>query len=276
MLVDYHVHTPYCGHAHGKIVQYIDRAVELGHEEIGFADHLGRYYLTHVQRRRFWDWGMNERNISRYIAELLELRDVYRGRIRIKIGLEIDFIEGADDLLAPFLDHFDFDFTLASIHCLPRFGWSHLSEYRNHDPLQVVQEYFRLARAALRSRKFSSIAHPDFIWRYLKLSDEEAARVYEREVADLVREALDADGCLEINANGYLWSNGQAADGPDPFIMLLGELRTKKVPVTLGSDAHDPGMVGKSFGDLVPVLHSWNITTCATFTEGKRRLVPLG
>ena len=276
MLVDYHVHTPYCGHAHGKIVEYIDRAIELGFGEIGFADHLGRYYLTHVQRRRFWDWGMNERNISRYVAELLELRDVYRDRIRIKIGLEIDFIEGADELLAPFLDHFDFDFTLASVHCLPRFGWSHLSEYRNYDPRQVVEEYFRLARAALRSRKFSSVAHPDFIWRYLKLPDDDAAVLYKREIEELVREAVESDGCIEINANGYLWSQNTADEEQDPFVMLLGELRTRTVPVTLGSDAHDPGMVGKAFGDLVPVLHSWEIRSCATFTEGKRQMVPLG
>ena len=276
MLTDYHVHTPYCGHAHGKIIQYIDRAVELGIAEIGFADHLGRYYLTHVQRRRFWDWGMNERNISRYIAELLELRDVYRDRISIKIGLEIDYIEGADELLAPFLEHFPFDFTLASIHCLPRFGWTHLSEYRNYDLEQVIYEYFRCAKAALRSRKFSSLAHPDFIWRYLKVTEGTIAAMYEREIRELVQEAAQSGICIEINANGYLWSNGTDAGGPDPFIMLLGELRSQQVPVTIGSDAHDPRMVGKAFDDLIPVLHSWEIRSCATFTDGKMKVVPLG
>ena len=276
MLVDYHVHTPYCGHAHGKIVQYVDRAIELGMEEIGFADHLGRYYLTHVQKRRFWDWGMNERNIGRYYAELAELRDLYSDRIRIKIGLEVDFIEGADELLAPFLDNFDFDFTLASIHCLPRFGWSHLSEYRNHHPVEVVSEYFRCAAAALRSRKFSSIAHPDFIWRYMRIPDDEAAAFYEREIDGLVREAADCDGCIEINANGYVWSGDHTSDRPDLFVMLLEKIRTHRIPVTIGSDAHDPRMVGKAYDDLIPVLHSWGIKNCAVFTEGKRQLVPLG
>ena len=276
MLVDYHVHTPYCGHAHGTIIQYIDRAIELGMEEIGFADHLGRYYLTRVQKRRFWDWGMDERNISRYFAELSELRDLYRDRIRIKIGLEIDFIEGADELLAPFLENFDFDFTLASIHCLPRFGWTHLSEYRNRNPEEVVTEYFRCARAAIRSRRFGSLAHPDFIWRYLHISDDAAEGFYERELDGLVREAGEFDGCIEINANGYIWSNEHASDGPDPFVLLLGALRSGRVPVTIGSDAHDPQMVGKAYGDLVPVLHSWEIGNCAVFTEGKRQMVPLG
>jgi HisJ family histidinol phosphate phosphatase len=62
MRVDYHVHTPYCGHAHGKIIHYIDSAIENGIQEIGFADHLGRYYLTPAQKRRYWDWGWMKEN----------------------------------------------------------------------------------------------------------------------------------------------------------------------------------------------------------------------
>ena len=275
MLVDYHIHTPYCGHAHGKIIQYVERAIELGFAEIGFADHLGRYYLTHVQRRRFWDWGMNERDISRYIAELLEVRDVYGDRIRIKIGLEIDFIEGADELLAPFLDHFPFDFTIGSLHCLPRFGWTHLSEYKNYNPLQVAAEYFRCARLALHCGHFSSFAHPDFIWRYLKWP-ENARVFFEREIEAMVEAAERSTTCIEINANGYLWSQTHTDEAADPFILLLAELRKRQVPVTLGSDAHDPQMVGKAFADLIPVLRSWEITRCATFTDGKMTLVPLG
>ncbi len=27
MLADYHVHTPYCGHAKGKIIEYIEAAI---------------------------------------------------------------------------------------------------------------------------------------------------------------------------------------------------------------------------------------------------------
>jgi histidinol-phosphatase (PHP family) len=219
---------------------------------------------------------MNERDISRYVAELLELREIYGDRIRIKIGLEIDFVEGADELLAPFLDRFDFDFTLGSIHCLPHFGWSHLSEYKNYDPEKVALEYFRCARAALRSHLFSSFAHPDFIWRYLRWPENDAATFYEREIGALVREAAENDTCIEINANGYLWSNANISEGPDPLVMLLAEIRESRLPVTLGSDAHDPQMVGKSFADLIPVLRSWEITSCATFTEGKRRLVELG
>jgi histidinol-phosphatase (PHP family) len=277
VLVDYHIHTPYCGHAQGKTIQYIETAIALGFDEICFSDHLGRYYLTHVQRRRYWDWGMNERNITRYIKELAELRDMYRDRINIKIGLEIDFIEGAEELLQPFLDHYAFDFLLGSIHCLPRYGWKHLADYSSYNETEVITEYFRCARAALASRKFQSLAHLDFIWRYLRWPQADGAQFFAREIADTVTTARESGTCVEINANGFLWSQmNSPPGGPDPFMLLLDELRKQNVPVTIGSDAHDPLLVGKSFGDLIPALHSHGIFNCTTFTEGKPKIVPFG
>ncbi len=276
MIFDYHIHTPYCGHAKGKTVEYIEKAIELGFDEIGFAEHLGRYYLTRVQRRLYWDWGMDERNLLRYITELSDLRNLYSDRIKIKIGLEIDFIEGAEDMVTPFLDHFTFDYILGAIHCLPRFGWKHLADYKNYDEEEVFAEYFSCARAALRSKLFNSLAHIDFIWRYLRRPNSGAIRFLEEEIAATVQTAAETETCMEINANGYLWSQMKIANGPDPFLALLGEIRNRGVSVTLGSDAHEPTLVGKSFREIIAMLQEYRIDGCMTFTEGKGRKVKLG
>ncbi|MBN1308848.1 MAG: histidinol-phosphatase [Chitinispirillaceae bacterium] len=276
MIVDYHIHTPYCGHAQGKTIQYIEKAIEAGIDEIGFSDHLGRYYLTHVQRRRYWDWGMDERTILRYCAELAELRALFRGRIAVKIGLEIDYVEGAEELLLPLLDHFAFDFYLGSIHCLPRFGWKHLADYTVYNEEKVVAEYFRCVRAALQSKRFHSLAHIDFIWRYLRWPKSSAPALFEKEIAAAVQTAVESGTCIEINANGYLWSRLNGSEGADPFVMLLNNIRDRQAPVTIGSDAHEPALVGKSFAEIIPVLHRWGIDRCMTFTECKSREAPLG
>ena len=140
----------------------------------------------------------------------------------------------------------------------------------------MIAEYFRCARAALKSKRFHSLAHIDFIWRYLRWPKSGAVALFEKEIAATLQTALETDTCIEINANGYLWSRMNIAEGPDPFTMLLNGVRDRKVPVTVGSDAHDPQQVGKSFRDIIPVLRSWGIDHCMTFTEGKRREVPLG
>ena len=38
-IVDYHMHTPLCGHAVGEPLEYAEAAIEIGLEEIGFSDH---------------------------------------------------------------------------------------------------------------------------------------------------------------------------------------------------------------------------------------------
>lgn len=267
MIADYHVHTPYCGHAHGKIIHYIESAIEKGIQEIGFSDHLGRYYLTGTQRRRYWDWGMDERGLVRYFSELSDLREIFAGRISIKIGLEIDYIEGAEDLLQPFLDAFTLDFCIGSIHCIPRFGWKHLSDYHAAaNSIEIYSEYFRLAQAALRSGLFHSLAHPDFIWRYIRWPEQ-----YEQIVSDLsdtVQTAAEVNRGIEINANGFIFSRSGHFKDFDPFDTLLNLIKRFNVPVTIGSDAHDPSMVAKVYPQLIGLLLEKKIDSFRTFTEG--------
>lgn len=268
MIADYHVHTPYCGHAHGKIINYVEFAIETGIDEICFSDHLGRYYLSKSQKRRYWDWGMDEKNLGRYFNELSDLQEIFKHQISIKSGLEIDFIEGADELLKPYYHNFKLDFALCSIHCMPKFNWNHISSYsEKNNTFQFYKEYFRLARTALHSDMFDSLAHLDFIWRNVAFPYEALDEILQ-EITDTVYTASQLNKCLEINANGYLWSKEDHFFGiPDPFIHLLDQIKKYDVRVTIGSDAHDPVMVGKIFHELIPMLVKQNITKINVFSD---------
>jgi histidinol-phosphatase (PHP family) len=276
MLADYHVHTPYCGHAKGKIIEYVNSAISLGLSEIGFADHLGRYYLTPTQRRRYWDWGMDDRNLARYVAELLELRDIFADRITIRIGLEADYIEGAEDILESIVGRYPFDFILCSVHCIPQLGWKHLADYAKFPDTSVVyKEYFRLARAALRTGMFSALAHLDFIWRYIGWPSHNGTMPFQ-EIAQTAETAAETGKVIEINSNGYLWSRDNTLEEGDPFESIIDQCRRFQVPISLGSDAHEPMMVGKLFTEIIGLLQQKGLTTFTCFSEGKSRKEKLG
>lgn len=275
MIVDYHIHSPYCGHAHGQIIQYIQAAIQKGIHEICFTDHLGRYYLSKVQKRRLWDWGMNERNLPRYLLEIADLRDVFSNQISIKSGLEIDFIEGADELLKSALGDYVFDFKIGSVHCLPRISWKHLSEIQEAPTDRIYNEYFRLVNAAFKSNLFQSIAHIDFIWRYFQMPSGGCSAV--RQLLDsAIQSAIDNDCCIEINANGFMWSQANTVDKDDLFCYMLKRIGDLGANTTIGSDAHEPFLVGKSYQTLIPVLREFNITSTCIFTDSVRQVVPLG
>jgi histidinol-phosphatase (PHP family) len=275
LIVDYHVHTPYCGHAQGKTIDYIESAIRAGISEIGFSDHLGRYYLGNAQKKRYWDWGMRERDIARYFSEILDLREAFEDRITIRIGLEVDYIEGAEHLLEEIVSHYPFDFLLGSIHCLPSLGWRHISQYVKVNPLQVYAAYFEAVEAAIRSGLFQSLAHIDFIWRYVAWPDA-PQEIIAQYISDAVKLSAKSTTNIEVNANGFLWSQISDDQKYDLFDMLLEFIKRHRAGITIGSDAHTPDLVGKSFPQIINLLKKKGIDTVSLFDQKQQRKAKLG
>jgi histidinol-phosphatase (PHP family) len=274
MIVDYHIHAPYCGHAQGKTIEYVQSAIAHKVNQAGFSDHLGRYYLSGSQQKRYWNWGMDEDKIPRYIEELMALRDVYQSRIDIRIGLEVDYIEGAEDALATIINKYPFDFIIGSVHCIPQFGWQHLSDIPATDPTTLYNAYFETVAKALKCGLFQSVAHVDFIWRYIKWPQGNPSFVFDH-IEQLCKIAGDTSTAIEINVNGYLWSQTNQIEEQDPFTFLINQIRHNAVMVTLGSDAHTPKHVAKNFDQIIPYLHDLGIRSVATFKNKRMNLVPL-
>jgi len=270
MIADYHVHTPYCGHAQGKTIDYIESALRAGISEIGFSDHLGRYYLSRVQKKRYWDWGMRERDIARYFSEILDLREAYEGRITIRIGLEVDYIEGAEHLLDEIVSHYPFDFLLGSIHCLPSIGWRHVSDYGKANPAHVYAAYFEAAESAIKSGMFQSLAHLDFIWRYVEWPDA-PIEVLEEYISEAVRVSSKTATNIEVNANGYLWSQLNDDRQCDLFGLFLDSIEQHNAAITIGSDAHTPDLVGKAFPQIITLLKKRGIDTFSLFEQKQQK-----
>lgn len=274
MIADYHIHTPYCGHAHGVIIDYVEKAIKSGMQEICFTDHLGRYYLTPYQKKRYWDWGMDQTTLERYYTELLNIRSVYNDQIPIRIGLEIDYIEGAEDILLPILENYAFDFLLGSIHCLPSFGWHHLASYSKKDIWPIFDKYLQTAESAIQAKIFDSLAHLDFIWRYSKWPAKKTEDIF-ASMENIVKTIAKNEMAIEINSNGYLWSQIYNIPGGDPFMVLVDNIHKYDAPITIGSDAHKPEFVGKAFVELAKLLKTKGITKYCTFKQRKKIEYPI-
>jgi histidinol-phosphatase (PHP family) len=274
VVADYHVHTPYCGHAHGTIIRYIEHAVEAGMAEIGFTDHLGRYYLGRSQRKRYWDWGMKERDVARYVSELLDLKESFEDDIIVRLGLEIDYIEGAEQLVERIVSQYPFDYLLGSVHCLPTIGWRHITQYVKEDPARLFAEYFASIKAAAGSGLFQCLAHLDFIWRYVDWADAPQETIHDY-ISDAVASAHTHGTAVEVNANGYVWSQLRTG-GADFFDMFLALVKKYNAKITIGSDAHSPELVGKAFPEIIALLKAKGITSVSQFDQKHQKQVHLG
>jgi histidinol-phosphatase (PHP family) len=273
-IADYHIHSPYCRHAQGKMIDYVNAAIAAGLPEMGFSDHLGRYYLSPSQKRRYWDWGMSEAALDRYVMEIEYLQETFRDEITIRMGLEIDYIEGAEELLLPLIKRYPFDYFLASVHCLPAFSWKHLATFVKKDTWTIYENYFQVARAALQSGLFDSLAHPDFIWRYVKWPEGHTAEVFSN-IQSIAKTAAAANMAVEINANGYLWSQLYQVGGGDPFEIFIDSIHANHTHITIGSDAHKPEFVGKSLAEVTELLKRKGVGSFSTFDQHKEKIIKL-
>lgn len=86
---NYHTHTTRCMHAIGSEEEYILAAISAGYTELGFSDHTPWHYESgyHATMR------MDESQLEDYVHTLSVLRDKYKDKISIKIGLECEYFE---------------------------------------------------------------------------------------------------------------------------------------------------------------------------------------
>ena len=85
MIANLHTHTPRCNHAWGTEEEYVQSALEVGLQILGFSDHTpyffpGEYY-SHFR--------MRPELLEDYVTSVLAVREKYQGQIQIPLGLEI-------------------------------------------------------------------------------------------------------------------------------------------------------------------------------------------
>ena len=262
-LVDYHIHTRLCGHASGEPEDYVRVAVAKGLREIGFADHMP---LLRMRDERLT---MAPEDLPRYVDLVRDLQDSV-DVIKIRLGIEMDYIPGQMDEVWEIASGYDFDYVYGAVHYIDGWGFSdsrHLSTYEGRDPDETYARYFELFCEATREGGFDIMAHPDLVKKHGIETTLALGELYDAAAEALVR----ADVAIEINTSGL---RKRALD-LYPSLSFLRACGERGVPVTLGSDAHAPGQVGMDFDLARGLLKRAGVTEIATFESRRRLLLPL-
>src|SRR5271170_6104886 len=119
MLSDYHLHLRPDGrdadvamyYTQANVERYREVAEQRGIAELGVSEHVYRFeQALEVWRHPFWE---------RYAHDDL---DAYCGFVRertdLRLGIEADFVPGAEDRMANLLEVRDFDYVVGSVHFL--------------------------------------------------------------------------------------------------------------------------------------------------------------
>ncbi|WP_405175372.1 histidinol-phosphatase HisJ [Paenibacillus sp. FSL H8-0261] len=268
MHIDYHTHHERCGHAVGKLEEYVQRGIQLGLQQLGLSDHLP---LIHVDPASYYpEMAMPMAELPRYVEECLTLKERYRGVIDLRVGLEADYIEGYEDQIREILSPYPWDYLIGSVHFL---GEWDITDYRQvdgwegKDELEVYHLYYDAVKKSALSGLYDIIGHMDVIKRfgYGPQTPEGKAEVRMLELETL-KVIADSGIAMELNASGLTKPCAEMF----PAEHLLQEAFKLGIPLTLGSDSHDPAKLGDGLQEARSMLWHTGFRELAVF-EGRRR-----
>ncbi|RIW35728.1 histidinol-phosphatase HisJ [Bacillus salacetis] len=249
MKVDGHIHSPYCPHGtKDSFHEYIEKAIKLGYEGITFTEHapLPAGFKDPVPDQ---DSGMKEEYLEEYIADLEELKKIYKGNIIIKTGLEVDFIEGYEEETGRFLDSIGpyLDDSLLSVHFLLRNGTYDCLDFSKENFGRMIDSYgtadsihqtyyktvLKSVKANLGKYKPNRIGHITLADKFKK--DFPPAGSFGKEIQEVLDEMALRHMELDYNGAGYS-KKGCGVSYPPPDIAR--KAHEMGIPLVYGSDAH--------------------------------------
>jgi histidinol-phosphatase (PHP family) len=262
-LVDYHVHTARCGHAEGRLEDYVARAMEVGLREIGFSDHLPLLHMVDASL------SMSLEELPLYVGEVIDLRGVFPD-IMIRLGIEADYIPETARQLPSLLAAYPFDYVTGAVHFVDGWGFDdprNLGGYEGRDLLSLWERYFELLGDAAESGLFDILAHPDLIKKFGFRPGEDVSHLYATCLDRVARSGI----AVEVSTAGLRKPVGEIYPSED-FLRLC---REREIPVALGSDAHRPREVGQDFEQALRLLRRVGYEEIAAFKGRERTFLPL-
>ena len=263
MLTNFHTHTTFCDGS-GTPEEVVRSAIAEGFDAIGFSGHgYTEYDLRYCMK-----------DTVGYISEIVRLREAYKGKIEIYLGIEEDSRH--------INNRADFDYVIGSCHYAKKGSLVYpidsgkrrkdhfdkaLALFDN-DPLLFAESYYSHFTEYLKKWKPDIIGHFDLITKFdevdepLFLGNKEYQKIAEK----YTREALKVGSLFEVNTGAI--SRGLRTL-PYPHPSLLDIIRREGGGVILSSDSHSLGTLAFYFKEARAMLRDIGFNFVYTIKNGE-------
>ena len=206
-----------------------------------------------------------------YVAEVLEEKERYKGRMDVLLALEMDYMPDEVAYAKECVAAYPYDYVIGGLHFLGTWGfdwsiadWENLSEETKQE--HFIRYYHDL-RSMAECRLFQIAAHPDLVKLFCKNSFAEWVKGEGAKA--LIRETLGAmketGMVMEISSAAIRKGLGE----PYPCREVMEIARDLALPVSFGSDAHNTEDVAYGFTSLAAYAKEYGYTESAVFRERK-------
>lgn len=262
VLSNFHTHTTFCD---GKNTpeEVVLAAIEKGFGAIGFSGHAATASGS--------CWCMSD--TEGYIAQIARLKEKYRDRIQIYLGVE-------EDMVGP-VDRGRFEYIIGSAHyCVldgvyysidgsPERFEKCLAAF-DGDALALAEHYYESFVAYIRKRKPDIIGHFDLITKFDELGEPLflGNPDYEKLAGKYLLEAVKSECIFEVNTGAI--SRGYRTSAY-PSEQLLHLLQKQDAKLILSSDSHQIETLDTAFAQTKQFLRDIGFTQLYTLYDGEFR-----
>ncbi len=260
---DYHCHTHLCKHAEGEPIDYARAALAKGITEIACTEHApAPEPFTPGIRMALDEFPL--------YCEWVEAARALEG-ITVLLGIEADYYDGCEAFLEEWLDTHPFDYVLGSVHFL------RYERERDHavtpiwtgdDPASTWAAYFARIQLLVKTGLYDVVAHLDLPKRFGPAPDPQIVEAVVKPALDAI---ADAQMGIEINTSGFIHGPSE----PYPSLSILTWANERGIPISFGSDSHQPERMGGHFEQAVKLAEMAGYQQRASYRQRQRVMHPL-
>ncbi|MGI5990388.1 MAG: histidinol-phosphatase HisJ family protein [Lachnospiraceae bacterium] len=276
MRVDYHIHSEFSHDSTYPAEQILQDAIEAGLDEVCITDHVD-YGV-----KDDWDCGhpfvirggyqMYNVNYPVYMKRLRQLQQKYAGRIALRIGMEYGVQTHTIPQYEALYDKYPLDFILLSIHQVDNLEFWTQDFQRGRTQKEYNERYYdELLQVVRRFKHYSVLAHLDLIVRY----DRQGVypfRLIEPVIREILKTVIEDGKGIELNTSSHRYHLRDTTPSV-PILKLYHKLGGDII--TIGSDTHRPGQIGKYSDESRELLKSLGFRYFSTFEDMTPIMHPL-
>ena len=234
-ICDFHVHSAFSDDSDASLTSIIEKALSLGIQKICITDHYDIDFPINEENTLAFDL-----DTTAYIAAVTALKEEYKDRIDIRLGVEMGLMSHIKDKVHDYISsHPSYDFVIGSSHLVDGKDPYFPSFYEGRSEKLSIRAYFE---AILENVKvitdYDVYGHLDYIVRYCPSGEAAFSFDDHEEILREILQTIISNGKgIEINT-GSLYK-GMSYAHPHMEILRLYKNLGGEI-ITVGSDAHKP------------------------------------
>lgn len=272
ILADQHTHSNFSTDSEATPESMVQGAINFGLNQLTLTDHMDLDYPGSTVEKPLFEF-----NTKDYFATLTPLKETYRDKIYLGIGIELGLRPDREDLNAQMhrlLAVKPFDFVLGSVHLLDNDDPYYEEYWQNRSAKDILTKYYNDMLASLREYdNFDSLGHLDYLIRYIPPfcgNKDYIFKEYQEVIDEVFKLLIQKNKALEINTAGLI--KGLPCFHPKLEVLkryfeLGGGL------ITIGSDGHSPDKIATEFAKTEELLKSINVPGYYVYRNRKPEFV---